>query len=339
MNKIILFGILFLTGILNQALAAQKPGQSYIDQLKQEMREDGKPTVDRVGTGENQDYIDSVKKEMDEANLREGPSTGDEYIRNLRETDPKRDEIESSIGFSEREKAKLEPKPEGGAIQAVLEGHSDIKEKKLGEIHHAAGLRYGVSLNKLITAPGITVKDFNTVYGSNYAPDLSFFYEFQPFHSEWLGNFGIVAIAGLGYYRGLGQFSRTIEKPGGGTFPTSSKTQFQFISVPATLALDYRFNLIRILRPFIIMGPSFIGFAETRDDSKTGSLGFSTALMTSVGVSVLMDWMNPSGSWDLYSTFGIHHYYLTIEYNRYIALSGDVKFDVSGIMAGLAFEY
>lgn len=322
------------------AYGAPLPHQgSYIEELKSQMREQGQPTDERLDASSPQNYIDAVKKH-DLPPVPEESTSYIEQLRMLNAADEKK-EPEGTPSYLEREKAKLEPQPEGGAIDALLTGNSELTAKKRGNIHYAFGLRYGVSISRLISAPAGTQRQaFNDIYGSQYAPDLSLFYEFQPFHSEWFGNFGIVAMAGLGYFRGFGQYSFDVPKPGNaGNFDPKSSTKFQFFAIPLTVALDYRFNLFRVLRPYILVGPTLVGYFETRDDSVRGNRGNSRSLLVSTGVSILLDWMDTSASWDLYTIHGIHHYYLTVDYSRLFPIGGDVDYGMSGVTLGFTFEY
>ena len=235
-----------------------------------------------------------------------------------KKTDKDQDDSEKGHQpFIDIEKAKIEPQPEGGAIQSYWEGRSELKARKVGEIHHAFGLRYGHSPTRTITAEsGTQLRNFNDVYGSIYAPDISVFYEYQPFHSEWLGSLGFVGMIGMTYLYGKGQFSTQLTLPGGGNSPLLSGTRFQFFMVPATVGVNYRFNLLRLFRPYLFVGASEIGFLEMRTDQVAGNRGHSEGYILSAGVSILLDWISRSETWDLYGTFGIKHYYLSIDYTR-----------------------
>lgn len=309
---------------------------SYIQEIKDQMRQEGQVTEERSNGSDS--YIDSLKKDQ-VVPVAEDPVG---YSQQLKEQNARDEKQEEGPSYLERERLKLKPKEQGGAIAAVLEGKSEIAAKEPGDIHYAVGLRYGVSLTRMITAgPGVGLRDFNDIYGARYAPDFTLFYEYQPFHSEWFGNIGIVGMAGLGYYRGVGQYGISIPKPNGGTgdFSANSTTQFQFIAIPVTVALDYRFNLLRLIRPYILAGPTAVGFFETRSDSVSGNRGYSGSLLVSVGASIQLDGMDPQGSLDLYATHGIHNYYLTVDYSRLIPFYGDVQFGMSGFTVGFAFEY
>jgi hypothetical protein len=150
-----------------------------------------------------------------------------------------------------------------------------------------------------------------------------------------------VGSVGLGYYHGNGNFAVDLAKPDGSGefFGTASRTKFQFFTLPVMAGLSYRFNLLRILRPYVMAGPTLIGYVEMRNDSKEGNRGYSTGVYFSGGVSILLDWISKTSSWELYSNEGVKHYYLTIDYSRLSTLSGDVSVAVSGVYAGLTFEF
>ncbi|MEK6704244.1 MAG: hypothetical protein AABZ06_00485 [Bdellovibrionota bacterium] len=302
--------------------------QPYIDSLKEELNVND----------ESESFINSVKKKFQQ----EENSTTSSYIEELKATDANSGRTDESTGYTEKEKAKLSTTPTGGAIEALNQGRSQLHARIEGDIRHALGVRIGTSTIRDITASaGAGLRFFNDVYGTGWAPDITFMYEFQPFHSEWFGNIGLVFGAGVAYYSGYGsfQFQLTNAQDGNSPFPATSHTKFQFFSVPLTAALDYRLNLFRVFRPFILAGPTVISYFESRNDSVSGHRGRSTGLLFSGGVAVLLDWFSKSSAWDLYAEHSVKHYYMTLEYNRISPLSGGVRFAVSGIYAGLTFEY
>lgn len=316
--------ILFAFTLSAPVFADEKNPQPYIDYLKKEIEPEHEG---------NSTFLEMQKRRIEE----ESPTdkTPGSFTEKLRASDPLREN--NSEAYTEKEKLKLEPKEEKSAIEAVMEGHSELNAKKTGNIHHAFGLRYGLGLSRDVSASG--GGPFKDIYGNTYAPDLSLFYEFQPFHSEWFGNIGFMGMGGVGYYHGLGQFASTIRSPSGGTFPSTSNVKFQFFTLPVTVAVNYRFNLFRVLRPFIYVGPTVIGYVEKRNDGGETRRGYSKGLLVSTGVSVLLDWMSPGDAWDLYASHGVHHYYFTLEYSRLSTLAGDVNVAINGIVAGIAFEY
>ncbi|HLD98868.1 MAG TPA: hypothetical protein VJB59_01340 [Bdellovibrionota bacterium] len=328
---VLAFGVIFGTECLADETKSNQP---YIDQLRQ-----GLPPAETS----TESYTEKVQKQLRE---KEGTPAKTQYIDELKRGLPEQ-EASPSGSYLENEKAKLAPKPQGGAIQAVREGKSDLQARREGPIHHAAGFRLGASQTRNTTAvAGAGEKPYSDVYGAGWTPDLAFFYEYQPFHSEWFGNIGIYLSGGISYASGMGNFQYTLknfaatEKAGRLVeFPSKSRTKFQFFSIPLIAALDYRFNLFRILRPFVIVGPTVIGYVETRNDAAQGFRGDSRGLFMSGGVSLLLDWVSATSTWDLYAAHGFKHYYLTAEYSKLSTFSGDVDFAVSGFSLGLTFEY
>ncbi len=332
LTDLILGGLVFC--FYQQSFAANEI-QPYIDQLKIEKKTE-EPSFFKKG---QESYIDSVRRGMKQKNQ----VTESSYIEELKKSDSslksEKSEKEKK-SYLEIEKEKLNPEVKGGAIQEVLEGHSELHAKIEGSIHHAFGLKYGVSLSRNISSSAQLLK-FNDIYGENYAPDLSLFYEFQPFHSEWFGNVGLMGMVGASYFHGQGIFAKTLEIPGSGgqDFPSNSNTKFKFISVPVILGLDYRFNLLRILRPYVMAGVTSVGYIESRDDDIAGSRGHTEGFLVALGVAVLLDGLSSKSSWQFYSSFGIQHAYLTVDYTRLSTYTGSINYRVSGIMAGLMFEY
>lgn len=320
--------------------------QPYIDSVKEEL--DETHPVPKHGA---ESYIESIQKKLREEDPDQELSSQDPnggYIDQLRRDYPEKLAPPPAAPdgalvqpYIDAQKLELEPKESGGAIQAVKDGTSELKARRDGNIHHAFGLKYGASLTRNITAPaGTAANNFNDIYGANYAPDLSFFYEYQPFHSEWLGNIGIIGMAGVGYFSGNGRYPFALNKPGGGQFGlTAASSRVQFFSLPVTVGVDYRFNLFRILRPYVMVGPTAIGYLEIRLDGGSSFRGVSSGFLAQAGVSLLLDWLSRGASWDAYAEHGIKHSYLTLDYTRLTTFSGDVNFAVDGIVAGLAFEY
>jgi hypothetical protein len=309
---------------------AEPTGQPYIDQLKLEMKKKEKP-----GAEESESYIESIQKKLKKERPTEDSSTS--YIEKLRASDPIQLENNPEESYTAAEKLKMAPQEEGGAIQALNEGRAELHPKKKGEIRNALGLRYGAALTRNFTSS--SARNFNTIYGSSYAPDISLFYEYQPFHSERYGNIGIFGMGGIGYYHATGQFGFALPKPEGGTFPLATDVRFQFFTLPVTLGLDYRFNLFHYLRPYIMAGPTVIGYVELRNDPINGNRGNSRGLFVSVGTAIMLDWIFGSNTWSMYTNYGFKHTYLTIDYTRLNTFSGDISFDLSGFYAGMTFEY
>ncbi len=310
------------------ALAAESGSQQpYIDQLKQGLEPQGQ------AEGRPDSFIQSERERLGK------PEGTGNYIETLQRSLPEDSRPRSSL--IESEKRRLGPgDPKGGAIQAVKEGHSELKSKRGGPIHHAAGFKFGTTMSRTIVASaGAGGRTFSEVYGDGFTPDLQGFYEYQPFHSEWFGNVGLVVGGGLSVRSGTGAFAFNLPKPGGGFFGTSSRTKFQFFTLPLWFGANYRFNLFRVLRPYLQVAGVVMGYVEMRSDERAGHRGNARGVMFSGGVNILLDWIAPSAAADLYHSFGIQHYYLTIDYTRLDTFSGDVDFVFSGLSLGMTYEF
>lgn len=304
------------------AVHAAESSTPYIDQLKAKLEKagKGKPAGDT-------DYIDAER-----ARLKKEPEQS--YIEKLKEKNPSLNTAPET-GYIEGQKARLEPKEEGGAIQAVKEGRSDLQFKMDKKIKSAFGLRYGAGMSHNFQASSeVKANEFADIYGSGHAPDLTFFGEYQFFHSDTLGSLGIVGSLGVVYNNGYGKFAFT---PQG--FSSTSQTKFQFFTVPVVAALNYRFNLTKYICPFAQAGPALVGYTEMRNDNKKGHTGNSRGYYASAGVLIPLDWVSKSSTEDLYYDFGVKRFGLTIEYSKIGTFSGPVTYDSSGVNAGLTFEY
>ncbi len=309
--------------------------QPYLDELKSQMAPSAAPSEPGV-----EPYIESLRKKIKSSGSATGSEKGSpepSYLEELKASNPERFKSSGEGSYTEWEKLKLEPKTDGGAIRSVAEGESELRPKKVGEISGAFGLRVGVNQGRTITSEN-AVRPYDEIYSPGLAPDLSFFYEYQPFHSEWLGNVGLFGSLGVSFQKGSGIFEFEPSNPGGGTYGSVSSVKFQFITVPATLGLTYRFNLFRVLRPFVMAGPTLVGFSETRSDNKDAIWGNSRGMTVGGGVAFNLDWLSRDSSWSLYETFGVMQYFLTLDFLRFSTLSGPVNFTNSTTSLGLTFE-
>ena len=329
---------------------AQEQGHSdqpYIEELKKTMdTADPKDTV--VRTPENPDpYIQEIKKRVGAPSADSKPESDQSYIDQLRKTDPHTRPAETE-SYTEQEKAKLAKDPKSAkendsAIQAVKENRSELHAVKSGDIHSAAGFRIGASADRTVKM-GPTSANFEAIYGNQkqWIPDISLFYEYQPFHSEWFGNLGFFASTGVTYQSGNGKLGLDIprsESAGGGTFGTDSQTSFKFITIPTMVGVNYRMNLFRVLRPYVQVAPTAIGYIEMRSDDVSGNHGYSKGLSYGGGANLILDWISSSFSWDLYRELGVKHYYLTVDYTKTNTYGGDLQFSVSSLSAGFTYEF
>jgi hypothetical protein len=298
----------------------------YIDRLRQEMK------AQPAEPGVPDPYIESLKRKMPDGGKEESSEGYTEKLKKDLGQSP-------SAGYTDDLKAKLGPSKEGGAIEALKEGKSELHARMEGEIHHAMGLRVGASpSNNVTSASG--AQAFNTIYGNSFPVNMSVFYEYQPWHSEWFGNIGFFGEGGFSYYEGSGIYQFIPHNAdGGGNFNAQSGTTFHFISIPLSVGLDYRFNLARLFRPFVMAGGTLAGFYEDRNDGGPIHTAISAGFYYAVGVNILLDWVSSRASWDLYSEHGIKHYYLTAGYDGVQTLTGDVHYTVNGFYGGFTFEF
>jgi hypothetical protein len=312
--------------------------QPYIERVKRSMPNQQQTAPD--SSGSDQPYIDSVK-----GKLKNSDSDQKSYIDQLKQSNPSLNNPDSSSsGYSDQLKSKLDPKPEGGAIADVAAGKSDLEFKKPTHVRWEAGLRVGVSNSHAITAPpAIQGDSFSAIYGSNWAPDVTLFGEFQTFHHAWLGSLGLIGSLGYTQYKGKGQFSNpnlVYEPPTGPVTPfgASSHTIFRFNMLPLFVGADYRFNLFKYVRPYARLGGNGIFFFEDRNDGGSGHDGKSLGFEGAVGVAFMLDFLSRQSTMDLYYDNGILHSYFTVEFVKDKSTAGDVSFDTQGVYAGISFE-
>jgi hypothetical protein len=318
-----------------------RPISPHIDEIREGLQKEDseKPRPS------SESYSEKLKRELkekDAASENPPPAPGESYTeQKKRELNPATGQVPS---YTEQEKAKLPPGGTGGAIQAYNEGRSTLRHGlKTGEIRHAGGFRVGATVGTPVISASTDVSgvNFTDIY-PNYSaasPGLGFFYEYQPFHSEWVGSLGLYASLNFQYFKGNGTYAvKGISKPGGGTFDKPDVTT-QFFVLPATIGLSYRFNLLRVVRPFVTAGPTLVGMYEVRSDGHGNHAADARAITFTGGASILLDWLSSEASWDLYKEAGVQHYYLTVEFDRVSSFGSDVSYNSSAVLAGLTFEF
>lgn len=302
-----------------------------------------------------QPYIDLIKKGMPEAESKNGASS-EGYTERLRQKLPARNQESSegysqklkdtdpgaktpSQGYSEKVKSGLPPSDSGGAIQAVSEGRSDLKPKKSGTVRNAAGFRMAAQANRdIVGTNGAASRKFSEIYGDGWAPDFTLFYEWQPIRG-WYGNFGLHTSIGFQYFASTAKFEYSLTKPNGTAFGTTSRTDLKFFTVPVHVGGKYTFTVSKYLQPYAYFGPAAIFYMERRSDRGGTVSGYSKGMMGGGGANILMDFLSPTSSWDLYSDYGIKHFYLTVDYTRMFTFASDLQFTISQISAGLSYEF
>ena len=317
--------------------ADTKP-QSYIDQIKERIDSEKKLPPPQ------ESYSQKLQREL-------GPASQSSYMDQIKDSEGYQEHLRSrgawsgkseEESYTQAEKRKLSPENQESAIQATLEGRSDLRERRKGEVRHAYGLKYGFALKRDFKAASSDSggASFQSLYENNYGPQFGFFYEHQLHPSETWGSLGLVGQLDFGYFNGTGQLSQPVIQPGTNLpFSSNSKTRFQFFMFPLTVGVNYRLNLLHYLRPFVFVGPTAVGYLETRSDDRASHYGVSLSWLGTAGVSILLNPFDRKSTWDLYLTQGVHRFYLTLEYTRVTALGGSVRFSYSGAFAGLTYEY
>lgn len=319
--------------------------QPFIDKQLEEIR---RRDAQRAEDGEllAPGYSERLKEKLKAEDREAGKSEPGSYIDELREKNPSLvPDREAKEDYSQSEKGKLEPKEQGGAIQAVNDGRSELELKRPGKIRGALGLQFGAAtLSKTFSSRGaVAGRNYTDTYSSLYDPNFTLHYEFQPFHSEIFGNFGLFVEFGVFMNSGYGRFdgypSTPIPHPSGtGSYAELSQTYFKFFAFPLVGGVNYRFNLTYILRPYAGAGIGFVPMLETRTDQAAPNRAWTTLLQASGGVSLLLDFLSKQSAWNMYSDYGVKHSYLFGEVRAWLPFAGDVSFSMTGIYAGFLAE-
>lgn len=326
----------------------QVASQPYIEKQKRKMEKAAKEKGEPSAFQSSESYTERMKQKLQkqdaerETPLKRSEGYTEQQRRKLDAAAPIQPVTPGSeTSYTEQEKKKLAPEEEKSAIQDYKEGKSRKLEAQIPKfVHNSFGLRYGVSLTRNITASSAyQAHDFQSVYGANYSPDVSLYYEYKIFHHDYYGSLGIMGMFGVGYFSGQGLFGSALTRPDGTPFSQTSQTNFQFFTIPVTLAVRYQIQVLKFLLPFAAAGPTVIGYEELRDDNGPTLHGYSKAIYTSVGTAILLDWISGRDHWDQYADNGIKHMYLTVEYSRMMTFSGNVSFTISGVFLGFAFDF
>ena len=314
---------------------ADETGQPYIDEIKSKMKDPTPPDPEQGTANSISPYLDTLKGNIPADNGSQG------YTQQLKEKlGPEGNGKTDS--YTQDEKGKLGPDDQDSAIAQVNEGRSQLKYEKKGEVKNSFGLIYGVGLTRSATAPVIgTGRAFNSIYGSNYAPDLAFFFERQLIRKEW-GTIGVFGMLECGIFQGYGTFQVTPQNPAnnGVTFGSNSQTLFHFIEFPGVGGLSYRFQLSKYVQPFAMAGPAGAGFVEQRNDGFGGNQALAYGYYWNAGLAFQMDWFNKTDDFDRYADYSIKHTYLTLDYSQFATIGGSpVLINVSGPALGVTFEF
>ena len=298
-----------------------KPTESYSEMLKKKLLE---KDAKEGKTPESGSYSENLRKEIGEKPAEE--SYTEQEKRKLKEK-------ENSSGYVESERAKLPPeKNSESPIKMVKENRDVIPKPERPPIKNGFGFKMGI-------VPGIDVTNsngthtFKQVYGSDWNPDFMLHYERQLFHSENFGSFGVGLDTGLTYASGYGLLQA------GFNGSKQSQTQFTFYQVPFLISGEYRFNLFRLLRPYAMAGAGTMLYSESRKDSVPGFKGYAFIWEASLGVALLMDFLDSATALDAYMSEGIQHVYLLAEYEYLDTFSGAVAFHRNGVYTGFLFEF
>lgn len=307
--------------ILEWSHAEEVSPQPYIDRVKSQMKDEGP-----VGEG-GEGYSAREKKKLGAS---PGPEEVQPYIDQLKS---RLDPVDSAYDYTVREREKLPSEKERlSPIELVRLGKDRNPEPERPPITQALGVTVGVG-------PGMTVTNtegalgYSEIYGSKFQPELMLHYERQLFHSENLGSFGLGIDGGIAFADGYGRLSYTFN----GT--NTSQTKFTFFQFPLMASAYYRFNLLRVLRPYAGGSVGSIFYIENRNDAVKDKRGFSFVYATHLGVSLLLDLFDTDTARDGYASSGIQHSYLFAEFLYLNSFNQTgVILGRSGIYSGFLFE-
>jgi hypothetical protein len=297
--------------------------QPYIDKIKKKLDEED--THHQVGDS----YIETERKKLSPT-----PTPGESYIDRIKKTLP--NETPESGSYTEKLKQTIPDETDPDSpIAKVKEGRDHLPTPHYPPITTGVSFMFGVNPGVKVVNPKGTVR-FADMYGGDWQPDLQIRFEHQLFHSENFGSFGLDAGLGVGYAEGYGQYQFGF----GSTNSKQSRTKFSFLQLPTTVGGVYRFNLLRILRPYAGASVGSMNYAEIRSDAGQDKRGYSLIYEARGGVSLLMDFLDKKTATEGYLSNGVQHSYLYAEYLLMKTLgSTSVDFERSGVYLGFLLEY
>lgn len=342
-------GMAFL--LLSSAGAqAQESFSPFIDQIKNKSKNYQKESEKEAEKAEQGSFTEREKQRIQKEKPRDGFTNvpeGESYTEGLKSRMQAKDFEDPSLGYTDRIRKQLLEKEkgrtEGGAIQKVQDGNSELEIKYADRIRSGIVFRLGAAIDRTFSiSSGSSAASFTTVYGSGWAPDILVSYEWQPFHSEWFGNIGVVVGGGLAFYDGRGRFqnpppSIPVEL-GGGSYDAVSSVKFRFYTVPVFAGLNYRFNLFRIVRPYVQATPMLLGYWEGRSDRTNGQQGFSKGAILSGGVAIPLNFLSKRDAADQYTQSGIQRMSLMVDFSKLFTIASAVNFNYQGISIGFLAE-
>ena len=174
------------------------------------------------------------------------------------------------------------------------------------------------------------------MYGGTWQPDLQIRYERELFHSETFGSFGLGLDFGASYAEGYGRYQFGF----GSTNSLQSRTKFSFVQIPLLIGGVYRFNLFRVIRPYVGASVGTMGYTEIRTDGVDSKRGYTFIYDGRVGASILLDGLDQKTARDGYLSSGIQHTFLFAEYLLMKSFNkSGIIFERNGIYLGFLFEY
>jgi hypothetical protein len=310
---------------------ASAQSTSYIDRLKRTMPKD------ITGPEDYENYTERVIKK----DLKDSPPPSGSYTERLKRTDPKANDKAEKGSYTERLRQSVEPSDLKSVIQSVYEGKSELKEKKIGKVKQAAGVRVGASIDHSISIPSKgSSATLQSIYGNRYYPDVQFFYDYYFLQNPIFGNLGIGASAGLVYLSRRASFQVPLVNPvTNQPFSSVTDIRLRFYVVPVSAHFTYRFQLMKYVVPFVYGGPAAVFYQERRTDSQDTKKGYSLGSMWGGGAAFQLNWLFPKTTWELYSSTGVHELFLTIDYRKTQTPKQPVEFNMAGLTAGLTYAF
>ena len=174
---------------------------------------------------------------------------------------------------------------------------------------------------------GNSVK-YTDVYSSSTFISLSGCYEW--FLSRKYGGISLVFESGIGTAQGHAVFEDG----------TSAKETFQFVMIPVTPLLKYRFQFRRHqwVAPYVEVGGTYVGMLELRSDSKKSVAG-SEAFGGGGGLMFNISRFNAESSFLLNQDYGIADFWLILGARQWVGVKKSLDLTNTLITAGIAVDY
>jgi len=169
---------------------------------------------------------------------------------------------------------------------------------------------------------------YNDFFG--YHNRLLFNFSFEKLIIDYFGDFGIKLEAGIFISNSYGFFKNETNR-------SNEKVSLQ--GFPLQLFVVYtlpKYSSNQILVPFFELGSGYFFFSEKQEFEKR-KYGKRLILSYSIGLKILLDWIDYKSAWKLDSNYGINNSYLVFSYRVFNSIDSKKTMDFTSSCVFIGF--